>query len=163
LATTIGTDLNVGNVMLLAVVVIVQFVAFPCAIIFGRLTKRFGAKRMLFFGILMYAITILTVWQIKEDTKWLMLVVAVLVGTSQGGIQAVSRSFFAKMVPTEKANEFFGFFSVFGRFAGIFSPFLLASLYRIEGMSVNNAVLVLMIPLTLGAILLTRVPEERKA
>jgi UMF1 family MFS transporter len=118
---------------------------------------------MLFFGILMYAITILTVWQIKEDTKWLMLVVAVLVGTSQGGIQAVSRSFFAKMVPTEKANEFFGFFSVFGRFAGIFSPFLLASLYRIEGMSVNNAVLVLMIPLTLGAILLTRVPEERKA
>jgi len=163
LATTIGTDLNVGNVMLLAVVVVVQLVAFPCAIIFGRLTGRFGAKRMLLFGILMYAITILTVWRIDENTKWLMLVVAVLVGTSQGGIQAVSRSFFAKMVPTEKANEFFGFFSVFGRFAGIFSPFLLASLYRIEGMTVNNAVLVLMVPLTLGAILLTRVPEGKKA
>lgn len=159
LATTIGTDLNVGNVMLLAVVVIVQFVAFPCAIIFGRLTKRFGAKRMLFFGILMYAITILTVWQIREDTKWLMLVVAVFVGSAQGGIQAVSRSFFARMVPTEKANEFFGFFSVFGRFAGIFSPFLLASLYQIEGMTVNNAVLFLIIPLGLGALLLSRVPE----
>lgn len=163
LATTIGTDLNVGNVMLLAVVVIVQFVAFPCAIIFGRLTKRFGAKRMLFFGIMMYAITILTVWQIREDTKWLMLVVAVLVGTSQGGIQAVSRSFFAKMVPTEKANEFFGFFSVFGRFAGIFSPFILAWLYRIEGITVNNAVLVLIVPLSLGALLLSRVPEGQKA
>ncbi len=159
LATTIGTDLNVGNVVLLGVIVIVQFVAFPCAIIFGKLTKKFGAKRMLFYGIFMYALTILVVWQIREDTAWLMFVVAALVGSAQGGIQAISRSYFAKMVPTEKANEFFGFFSVFSRFAGIFSPFLLASLYQIEGMSVNTAVLFLIIPLSLGAILLAFVPN----
>lgn len=162
LATTIGTDLKVSDAMLLGVVVTVQFVAFPCAIIFGRLTKVFGAKKMLFTGIFAYAITILVVWQIKEDTTWLMLVVAVLVGTSQGGIQAVSRSFFAKMVPKEKANEFFGFFSVFGRFAGIFSPFILATLYRVESISVNTAVLFLIIPLMGGAILLSRVPEVRE-
>ncbi len=159
LATTIGTDLSVGNTMLLAVVVIVQFVAFPCAIIFGRLTKKFGAKKMLYYGIFMYALTILVVYNIQEDTTWLMLVVAVLIGSAQGGIQAVSRSYFARMVPTEKANEFFGFFSVFGRFAGIFSPFLLASLYQIDGMSVNTAVLFLLLPLSLGAILLAFVPN----
>ena len=163
LATTIGTDLHVSDAMLLAVVVIVQFVAFPFAILFGRLTKVYGAKKLLFTGIFAYIITIIVVSQIKEDTTWLMLIVAVLVGTSQGGIQAVSRSFFAKMVPREKANEFFGFFSVFGRFAGIFSPFLLATLYRVESISVNTAVLFLLIPLLLGALLLTRVPEIKKA
>jgi UMF1 family MFS transporter len=161
LATTIGTDLNVGNTVLLGVIVIVQFVAFPCAILFGKLTKRFGAKRMLFYGIFMYALTILVVWQIRENTAWLMFVVAALVGSAQGGIQAISRSYFARMVPTEKANEFFGFFSVFSRFAGIFSPFLLASLYQIEGMSVNTAVLFLIVPLSMGAILLAFVPDIR--
>ncbi len=162
LATTIGTDLHVSDSMLLAVIVIVQFVAFPFAIIFGRLTKVFGSKKMLFTGIFAYVITILVVSQIQEHTTWLMLIVALLVGMSQGGIQAVSRSFFAHMVPREKANEFFGFFSVFGRFAGIFSPFLLATLYRIDSISVNTAVLFLLIPLLLGALLLTRVPEIKK-
>lgn len=157
LATTIGTDLNVGNVMLLAVVVLVQFVAFPSAIIFGNLTKKFGAKKMIFYGIFVYAITIFVTSMIQPGLEWLMLVVAVLVGSAQGGIQAVSRSYFARMVPKESANEFFGFFSVFGRFAGIFSPFLLASLYQFEQISTNTAVLVLLLPLSIGAILLSRV------
>lgn len=158
LATTIGSNLEVGDVMLLLVVVIVQFVAFPCAIWFGKLTKTFGPKNMIYYGILVYAITILVVWQISPGREWLMLVVAVLVGSAQGGIQAVSRSYFAKMVPMEKANEFFGFFSVFGRFAGVFSPFILATLYQ-AGVEVNTAVLFLIIPLTLGALLLSRVQE----
>lgn len=158
LATTIGSDLKVSDTMLLAVVVIVQFVAFPCALIFGNLTKKFGAKKMIYYGIFMYAVTIYVVYNITETTTWLMLVVAVLIGSAQGGIQAVSRSFFARMIPREKANEFFGFFSVFGRFAGIFSPLLLAVLYT-RGLSVNNSVLALLIPLSLGAILLSFVPD----
>ncbi|QVK21202.1 MFS transporter [Mycoplasmatota bacterium] len=161
LATTIGGDLKVSDTMLLAVVVIVQFVAFPCALLFGRLTKRFGAKRMIYYGIFMYTLTILVVYNIHESTTWLMLVVAVLVGSAQGGIQAVSRSYFARMVPREKANEFFGFFSVFGRFAGIFSPFLLASLYTL-GFSVNTSVLFLLIPLALGSVLLYFVPNLKQ-
>jgi len=161
LATTIGSDLQVSDTMLLAVVVIVQFVAFPCALIFGNLTKKFGAKKMIYYGIFVYALTIYTVYNINGENTWLMLVVAVMIGSAQGGIQAVSRSFFARMVPRERANEFFGFFSVFGRFAGIFSPFLLAVLYR-NGVSVNNSVLTLLIPLALGAILLSFVPDLKK-
>jgi len=160
LATTIGGDLKVSDVMLLAVVVIVQFVAFPCALIFGNMTKKFGAKKMIYYGIFMYAITIFVVYSITASTTWLMLIVAVLVGSAQGGIQAVSRSYFARMVPKEKANEFFGFFSVFGRFAGIFSPFLLASLYTLN-FSTNDSVLFLLIPLSLGAILLGFVRETK--
>ena len=152
LAVTIGNSLEVGTSTLLGVVMLVQIVAFPSAIIYGNLTKKYGGKKMIYFGIFIYAITIVITFFINADTTYLMFVVGILVGAAQGGIQSISRSFFAKMLPIEKANEFFGFFSIFGRFAGIFSPFLLAIL--IQYVSTNQAVLVLLAPLSLGAILL---------
>jgi len=161
LATTIGSsaDMGVSDSVLLGVVVLVQFIAFPSAILFGRMAQRFGAKKMIYYGIAMYAITILVVSQIQPGKAYLMWVVAVLVGTAQGGIQSVSRSYFARMLPIEKANEFFGFFSVFGKFSGIFSPFLLGVLMSVY--STNVAVLGLFIPLTLGAIILAFVKHEK--
>jgi MFS transporter, UMF1 family len=162
LATTIGSDLNVGNVTLLLVVIIVQLVAFPSAIIYGRMTKVVGSKRMIFVGIAFYALAILVVWQLNSEARlYFMYIVAVLVGLVQGGIQSISRSFFAQLVPKEKSNEFFGFFSVFGRFAGIFSPIILATLYQFEAITVNTAVLTLMIPLSIAALLLAFVPDTR--
>ena len=152
LAVTIGNSLNVGTSTLLGVVILVQLVAFPSAIIYGRLTEKYGGKQMIYVGILIYAITIVTTFFINESTTFLMFVVGFLVGLAQGGIQSISRSFFAKMLPIEKANEFFGFFSIFGRFAGIFSPFLLAIL--IQYVSTNQAVLILLLPLSIGALLL---------
>lgn len=164
LATTIGTDLNVGDVTLLLVVIIVQLVAFPSALIYGRVTKLYGPKRMIFFGIALYAVSIVVIWQLNSpDRLYFMYIVAVLVGLVQGGIQSISRSFFAQMVPTEKSNEFFGFFSVFGRFAGIFSPIILATLYQFEAISVNLSVLALLVPLSIGALLLAFVPDTRFA
>lgn len=160
LATTIGNGLHVGDTTLLGVVILVQFIAWPCAILFGRMTKRFGGKKMLYYGIGMYAITIFVVFQIQEGTEWLMWIVAFLVGSAQGGIQAVSRSFFAKMVPKEKVNEFFGFFSVFGKFSGIFSPFLIGVL--VNYMDMRYSVLFLLIPLTLGSIVLGFVKSPEK-
>jgi UMF1 family MFS transporter len=162
LATTIGTDLNVGNVTLLLVVIIVQLVAFPSALIYGQVTKIFGPKRMIFFGIALYAVSIVVIWQLNSpDRLYFMYIVAVLVGLVQGGIQSISRSFFAQLVPREKSNEFFGFFSVFGRFAGIFSPIILATLYQFEAISVNLSVLALLVPLSIGALLLAFVPDTR--
>lgn len=162
LATTIGTDLNVGDVTLLLVVIIVQLVAFPSALIYGRVTKLYGPKRMIFFGIALYAVSIVVIWQLNSpDRLYFMYIVAVLVGLVQGGIQSISRSFFAQMVPAEKSNEFFGFFSVFGRFAGIFSPIILATLYQFEAISVNLSVLALLVPLSIGALLLAFVPDTR--
>ena len=161
LATTIGNGLHVGMITLLGVVILVQFIAWPCAILFGRLTKVYGGKKMIYYGIIMYALTIFVVFQIQEGTEWLMWIVALLVGSAQGGIQAVSRSFFAKMVPKEKANEFFGFFSVFGKFSGVFSPFILG--ITVHFMPMRFSVLFLLIPLTLGAIVLgfVKSPEKR--
>jgi len=164
LAVNIGTDLKVSAPVLLGVVIMVQFIGFPSAIIYGRLTKRFGGKKMIFYGILIYALSIYVVSLIvDENTTYLMWIVGILIGTAQGGIQSVSRSYFAKMVPKEKANDFFGFFSVFGRFGGIISPFILASLAIYYDMATNEAVLFLLAPLTLASIILIFVrPDKAK-
>ena len=151
LATTLGSDLGVGVTTLLGVVVLVQVVAFPSAIIFGKLASKYGGKIMILWGILVYAITIGITYFITEETTYLMWIVGLLVGTAQGGIQSISRSYFAKMLPAEKSNEFFGFFSVFGKFSGIISPFLLGLV--INSWGTNQAVLILYGPLAIGTLL----------
>jgi UMF1 family MFS transporter len=154
LATNIGGDLGVGSMTMLGVVVMVQVVAFPSALIYGRLTKKFGNKKMIYYGILIYGLGVVMVSLIQANTTYLMWVVGFLIGTAQGGIQSVSRSYYAKMVPYEKANDFFGFFSVFGRFAGIFSPFLIAFFQDTSRLGTNGAVLLLIIPLLIACALL---------
>ena len=155
LATNLGGDLGVGSMTMLGVVVMVQVVAFPSALIYGRLVKKYGNKRMIYYGIFIYAIGVFMVFLIKDaSTTYIMWIVGFLIGTAQGGIQSVSRSYYAKMVPYEKANDFFGFFSVFGRFAGIFSPFLIAFYQSESRLGTNNAVLLLLIPLILASVLL---------
>lgn len=164
LATNIGGDLGVGSMTMLGVVVMVQVVAFPSALIYGRLVKKFGNKRMIFYGIFIYALGVFMVYQIKDaSTTYIMWIVGFLIGTAQGGIQSVSRSYYAKMVPYEKANDFFGFFSVFGRFAGIFSPFVIAFFQHESRLGTNNAVLLLLAPLVLACILLIFVKPPVKA
>jgi UMF1 family MFS transporter len=159
LAINIGGDLYIDDIILLGVIVVVQLIAFPCAIIFGRLTKVYGPKKMIYYGIFIYAVTIFVVYSIEPGKEYYMWFVAVLVGTAQGGIQSVSRSFFVKLIPIEKANDFFGFFSVFGRFGGIISPFLIA-FYQVK-IGINLAVLLLLIPLGLGALLFAFVKDEK--
>jgi UMF1 family MFS transporter len=157
LATTIGSDLEVSNIVLLGVVMLVQVVAFPAAIIYGNLTKILGGKVMIFFGIFIYAIGIIITSFISAETAYLMWVVGFIVGLAQGGIQSISRSFFAKMLPKEKSNQFFGFFSVFGKFSGIVSPFLFA--VALNTLPTNQAVLILFIPLTIGALIFSFVKD----
>ena len=162
LAVNIGTDLQVSAPILLGVVILVQIIGFPSAIIYGRLAKRFGGKKMIFYGILVYGLSIYVVSLIvDQDTTYLMWVVGILIGTAQGGIQSVSRSYFAKMVPKEKANDFFGFFSVFGRFGGIISPFILASLIIYYDKPTNEAILFLLIPLVIASIILIFVRPDK--
>lgn len=162
LATTIGTELGVGVTTLLGVVILVQIIGFPSAILYGKAAKKFGGKPMIYFGIVIYAISIVLTAMITENTVWLMWLVGFIIGTAQGGIQSISRSYFAKMLPMEKANEFFGFFSIFGKFSGIFSPFLLGLV--IASLGINLSVLVLIGPLLLGAALLFFVkPEKQEA
>ncbi len=159
LATNIGGDLGVSDITMLAVIVMVQLIAFPSALMYAKMVKKFGGKPMLFYGIFVYAIAVYVVFMITEDTTYLMWVVGAIVGTAQGGIQSLARSFFAKMVPAEKANDFFGFYSVFGRFGGILSPFLIAS-FQVS-LGINKSVLLLLIPLGVASLVLAFVKEGK--
>lgn len=161
LATNIGGDLGVEPATMLGVIVMVQVIAFPSALIYSKMVKKFGGKPMLYYGMFIYGLAVYIVYLINVDTTYLMWVVGAIVGTAQGGIQSLSRSFFAKMVPIEKANDFFGFYSVFGRFGGILSPFIIASFQHTLG--INKAVLLLLVPLGLAAFLLAFVKEGRVA
>ena len=86
-------------------------------------------------------------------------IIAMLVGTVQGGIQALSRSYFAKLVPKESSNEFFGFYNIFGKFAAIAGPVLVGATAQITG-NTSSGVFSLIILFVVGAILLLRVPDQ---
>jgi len=163
MATAYGIDLGFGATTLIAVILFIQVVAWPCALIFGTLAKKYSAKKMLFAGILVYTAVTLIAFLLpsirSESFKiglfWFM---AFLVATSQGGIQALSRSFFGKTLPKEKSAEFFGFYNIFGKFAAIVGPLLMALFTRFSGDS-RYGVLSILLLFVAGALLLARVPE----
>jgi UMF1 family MFS transporter len=136
----------------------VQFVGIPCSFLFGAVAGRIGAKRALFVGLLIYAVISVLGYYMKTATHFYAL--AGLVGLVQGGTQALSRSLFASMIPPHKSGEFFGFFSVFEKFAGIFGPLIFAGTIAMTGSS-RNAILSVIAFFAVGAAILAFVdPEE---
>lgn len=122
-AINIGDALGITNsTALVVVLLIVQFIAFPCAIIFGNLTKKYGEKIMLTVGILIYLVICTYGYFINDVFD--MFIFGALVGTAQGGVQAVSRSYFGKIIPNEHAGEYFGLYNICGKFATILGPFI---------------------------------------
>lgn len=158
MATSYGTDLGISMVSLLLILLLTQFVAFPFTILYGRLAEKFGAKRMLYVGIITYAIICVYAYFLKTTLDFWIL--AMGVGSAQGGIQAISRSYFAKLVPKEKSNEFFGFYNIFGKFAAIMGPMLVATFTQMTGSS-RNGVLSLLILFIIGGSVLATVKEEK--
>ncbi|AXI11006.1 MFS transporter [Oceanobacillus zhaokaii] len=160
MSTAYGTDLGLGATDLIIALLAVQIVAAPFAILFGYLAKKFGAKRMLYTGILIYII--ICIYAIFLETITDFWVLAMLVATAQGGIQALSRSYFAQIVPKERANEFFGFYNIFGKFAAILGPFLVGLTAQITG-NTSYGVFSLIILFIIGFIVLIFVPDNRAA
>lgn len=117
-ASVIGIDKNTLMIALLAV----QVVAFPSAIIFGHVVNKVSAKTLLFIAISVYII--ITYIGYLMSTPFHFWLLAILVGTQQGGIQAISRSSFGKLIPKENSAEFFGFFSIFGKFSAALGPMI---------------------------------------
>jgi MFS transporter, UMF1 family len=151
MATAYGTELDIGQNALIGAILLVQFVGIPCSFLFGMLAGRIGAKRALFLGLLTY--TAISVLGYFMKTAAHFYVLAVLVGTVQGGTQALSRSLFASMIPQHKSGEFFGFFSVFEKFAGIFGPLIFAGTIAATGSS-RNAILSVILFFAVGGLLL---------
>ena len=138
MATAYGTEIGIGQSALIGAILLVQFVGIPCSFLFGMLAGRIGAKRAIFLGLLAYTAISILGYFMTNATHFYML--AGLVGMVQGGTQALSRSLFASMIPPHKSGEFFGFFSVFEKFAGIFGPLIFAGTIAATGSS-RNAIL----------------------
>ena len=154
MATAYGTEIGIGQNALIGAILLVQFVGIPCSFLFGMLAGRIGAKRAIFLGLLAYTAISVLGYFMTNATHFYML--AGLVGMVQGGTQALSRSLFASMIPQHKSGEFFGFFSVFEKFAGIFGPLIFAGTIAATGSS-RNAILSVIGFFALGAALLWRV------
>lgn len=162
MATSYGTALGLSATVLLAVLLLTQFVAFPFAIIYGKLSNKYGPKAMIYVGVVIYTIICIYAYFIKTPRDFFIL--AFLVGTSQGGIQAISRSYFARLIPKKNSNEYFGFYNIFGKFAAIMGPFLVGFITQITG-EVRNGVLSLIVLFILGFIFLNierRVNSKRR-
>ncbi len=160
---------------LIAALLVVQFVGFPAAIGFGRLGRRWGPRRAIFLAIGVYMGV--TVWGAMMTNRLEFYVMAVIIGLVQGGIQALSRSYYARLIPAEHPAEFFGFYNMLGKFASILGPALMgtvglvvrqalmpeapdaAQLTRIGQIASRAGILSLLVLFALGAILLWRVKD----
>jgi MFS transporter, UMF1 family len=158
MSTAYGSDLGISSTNLLIILFVTQVVAAPFAILYGRLAEKFTGKKMLYVGIIVYIIVCIYAYFLKTTMDFWIL--AMLVATSQGGIQALSRAYFAKLVPKEKSNEFFGFYNIFGKFASIMGPLLVGVTAQITGNS-SSGVFSLVILFIIGLVILARVPEPK--
>jgi MFS transporter, UMF1 family len=157
MATAYGTEIGIGQSALIGAILLVQFVGIPCSFLFGSVAGRIGAKRALFLGLLAYTVISILGYYMTTATHFFIL--AGLVGMVQGGTQALSRSLFASMIPQHKSGEFFGFFSIFEKFAGIFGPLIFAGTIAMTGSS-RNAILSVIGFFAVGAALLAMVNVE---
>ena len=154
MAAIYGAEVGIDRNAQIAAFIIVQFVGIPFTLMFGALADRIGAKRAIFISLVVYVgISILGYFL---RTTWHFFALAFLVGMVQGGSQALSRSLFARMIPKHRSSEYFGFFSVFEKFAGVFGPALFAASVTLFGSS-RAAVLSVIVFFVAGALLLTRV------
>lgn len=158
MSTSYGTDLGIDSTQLVLALLVTQFVAFPSAIAYGRLAKRFGTRNMLLLGIFAYfCIIMFAAFFLKNATEFWIL--AICVGLFQGGIQALSRSEYGKLIPKEKANEYYGFFDIFGKYAAVMGTFLVSFFTQITGNS-SLGVLSIAVLFVVGFIFLSAMPKK---
>ena len=157
MATAYGTEIGIGQGELIAAVLLVQFVGVPFAFLFGSLAKWMGTRRAIFLGLAVYAGISVLGYYMRTAAHFFAL--AILVGMVQGGTQALSRSLFASLVPRHQSGEFFGFFSVTEKVAGILGPALFAVAITLAGSS-RAAVLSVIAFFVVGGLLLLLVDVE---
>jgi UMF1 family MFS transporter len=156
-----GTEIGIGKAHLIGAILMVQFLGIPFSVIFGRLPKRIGIKNSIIAALGVYTIiTLLGYFMSRPAHFWLL---AFLVSMVQGGTQALSRSLFGSMTPPSKSAEFFGFYNVSSKFAGILGPSLFGFIGQLTGSSRTGIVTIIFFFLA-GALLLssTDIAKGRK-
>ena len=136
IATTYGTNLGLDQTGMLLALLLVQVLGLPFCLLYMKLSAKFGARVMVGAGICVYMF--ICVFGFFMNSLWQFWVLAVLCATSQGGIQALSRSMFGKLIPDkERSGEFFGFFDIFGKFSSIIGPTLVG---LVSSLVANNKI-----------------------
>ena len=157
MATTYGTEIGIDQGNLITAILIVQFVGIPFTFLFGLLAGRLGAKRSIFLGLFVFMGISVLGYQMRTAAHFYAL--AFLVGLVQGGTQALSRSLFASIIPRHKSGEFFGFYSVFSRFAAVLGPLVFGLVVGATG-SGRHAILSIIVFFVVGGVLLSFVDVE---
>jgi UMF1 family MFS transporter len=157
MASVFGTEIGLPEDSLILSFLVVQFVGVPFAFAFGRLAAHIGAKRSVLLSLVVY--TGISVFGYFVSTSWEFFLLAFMVGSVQGGSQALSRSLFAAMIPRHRSSEFFAFFGIFEKFAGILGPVLFAVVADVVGSS-RPAIVMVVAFFAVGGYLLTRVDVE---
>ena len=157
MATAYGAEIGVGLTHLIGALVLTQAVGIPCAFAFGRLAGRIGAKRAIMVALAVYVVIAGGGFFMSSAIHFYVL--AGLVGTVQGGAQALSRSLFGSMVPVDRAAEFFGFYSTSGKLAGVVGPLVFGLVGQATGTS-RLGILALVVFFVVGGLLLSRVDVD---
>ena len=161
MAVSLATEMGISDVMSLLVVILINAIACPFAILFGALSKKFGSKKMIMVAILGYVGVVVSGAMIPYNMNFVWAV-TLLVGMFQGGIQSVSRSYFAKLIPNkEDSNEYFSFFSVFSKFSAILGPLAVSTISMITGQT-NLGILGLIPMMLVGMIILCFVKDPQQ-
>ena len=156
MATSYGADIGLSAQSMIGALLLTQFIGFPATLVFGAYSDKFGYKQTLSFAILIYIGVVL--FSSQMDTATEFFIMAGVIGLVQGGVQAISRSYFSTLIPSEKAAEFFGFYNFIGKSSVFFGPFMVSGIALITN-SPSAGILSLLILFIPGLILLRRVPD----
>jgi MFS transporter, UMF1 family len=159
MALKFGQDIGLETGTLIKALLLVQFIGFPMAFLFGKFGQKIGTRLGILVGVSAYGVATIMTLFMETATHFYML--AVLVGCVQGGVQALSRAFFARLAPADKAGEFFGFYNMLGKFATILGPILM----MITGLLTQNPrlpIVSLLVLFVAGGLLLRRVPDPAR-
>lgn len=156
MAVDFGLGLGFTNQSLMTAFLVTQFVGFPAAIIYGKLGVRFGIKRAIYFGLGVYVLVV--AWAFNMSQAWEFYMLSIAVGLVQGGVQALSRSYFASLIPQDRSAEFFGFYNMLGKSAAVLGPLMMGLAATLLN-STRAAILPILLLLAGGALVLRLVPE----
>lgn len=160
MATSFGTALGFDSTGLLLALLVTQFVAFPCALIFGKLAQKIDNSILIMICIAAY--TFVAIFAIFMSSIWQFWVLAVMVGMFQGGVQALSRSYFTKIIPPEQSGCLFGILDIFGKGAAFLGTLMVGVVTQITG-SVNLGIIPLSVLFIAGFIVFVFAKKENTA
>lgn len=157
MAVDYGLAIGLESSHLITAILIVQFVSFPAAILFGLLGQKIGPKKGIYIGLLVYVFVTIEGYFMRTATEFYL--VAAMIGLVQGGVQSLSRSYYARMIPKGQSAEFFGFYNMLGKFSAIVGPLLVGSVSLWTG-NARLSILVVLIFFVVGGALLAFTKEQ---